>query len=80
MEYTGKIDVNITKGTQMKTEKEKMLNGQLYIAIDSIRVTHEDKQVYNQTLETEDEKRTELLKERFGSTVESLYIEPTFCL
>jgi maltose O-acetyltransferase len=65
----------------MKTEKEKMLNGELYIAVDPISVTHEDKQVYNQTRETEDEKRTELLKERFGSILgESLYIEPTFCL
>ena len=34
--------------------------------------------LYNQTLETEENKRTKLLKELFGSTGENLYIEPNF--
>ncbi|TWD94537.1 maltose O-acetyltransferase [Neobacillus bataviensis] len=34
--------------------------------------------LFNVSLETDDNKRTELLKELFGSTGESLYIEPTF--
>ncbi|MCR8659366.1 sugar O-acetyltransferase [Paenibacillus endoradicis] len=67
----------------MKTEKEKMLNGELYLASDpellqgranSRRLTR----LFNQSLETEDNTRTKLLKELFGSTGDSLYIEPTF--
>jgi maltose O-acetyltransferase len=67
----------------MKTEKEKMLNGELYNAADTQlqrermnarRLTR----LFNDSLETDDNKRTELLKELFGSTGESLYIEPTF--
>ncbi|GLI08582.1 maltose O-acetyltransferase [Paenibacillus tyrfis] len=66
----------------MKTEKEKMLNGELYLPADpellqeranARRLTR----LYNQTLETEESTRTELLKELFGSTGESIYIEPT---
>lgn len=34
--------------------------------------------LYNQTTEREEEIRTNLLKELFGSTGKSLYIEPTF--
>ncbi|MCP1305678.1 maltose O-acetyltransferase [Paenibacillus tyrfis] len=65
----------------MKTEKEKMLNGELYLAADpellqeranARRLTR----LYNQTLETEESTRTELLKELFGSTGEIIYIEP----
>ena len=67
----------------MKTEKEKMLNGELYHAanpellqerMNARRLTR----LYNQTIETDDDKRTKLLKELFGSTGENLYIEPTF--
>jgi maltose O-acetyltransferase len=67
----------------MKTEKEKMLNGELYLGSDlelrkeflnARRLTR----LFNQTLETEVDKRTELLKELFGSTGENLFIEPTF--
>lgn len=66
----------------MKSEKEKMLNGELYNPTDpellkekltSRRLTR----LYNQTLETEEDKRTELLKELFGSIGKSLSIEPT---
>lgn len=66
----------------MKTEKEKMLNGELYQASDLVltkerlnarRLTR----LFNQTLETDDEPRIELLKELFGSTGTNLYVEPT---
>ncbi|KAB7709098.1 hypothetical protein F9802_03025 [Bacillus aerolatus] len=67
----------------MKTEKEKMLKGELYNGTDpdllkerlnARRLTR----LYNQTLETDGNKRTELLKELFGSTGRDLYIEPAF--
>ncbi|CAH2713067.1 Maltose O-acetyltransferase [Neobacillus rhizosphaerae] len=67
----------------MKTEKEKMINGELYNAADSELVKERENarrltRLYNLTLETEGAKRTELLKELFGSTGENIYIEPTF--
>ncbi|WP_374717849.1 maltose acetyltransferase domain-containing protein [Neobacillus sp.] len=67
----------------MKTEKEKMLNGELYFAGDSElrkdrmnarRLTR----LFNDTPETDEKKRTELIKELFGSTGLNIYIEPTF--
>lgn len=67
----------------MKTEKEKMLNGELYNAADpelikdrlnARRLTS----FFNASLETEGEERSQLLKELFGSTGENIYIEPTF--
>ncbi|OMP66493.1 maltose acetyltransferase domain-containing protein [Domibacillus epiphyticus] len=67
----------------MRTEKEKMVNGELYHAADpelmNDRVNARKlTRLYNQTLETENTKRTVLLKELFGSTGENIYIEPTF--
>lgn len=68
---------------KMRSEKEKMVNGELYNAADqelrndrfeARRLTR----LYNETFETEDENRTEILKELFGTTGENLYIEPTF--
>ncbi|MBO7748140.1 acetyltransferase [Paenibacillus sp. MWE-103] len=67
---------------QPKTEKEKMLSGELYQAADPVltkdrlnarRLTR----LYNQTLETEHEERQAILRELFGSTGRSLYVEPT---
>lgn len=67
----------------MKTEKQKMLDGELYNPTDpellkgrlnARRLTR----LYNQTLETDINERTKLLKELFGSTKETVYIEPTF--
>lgn len=67
----------------MKTEKDKMIAGELYIAADAELV--QDRlnarrltRLYNQTLETEESLRTELLKKLFGSTGQQFYIEPTF--
>lgn len=65
------------------TEKEKMLNGELYDPADQELVkTRENARrltrFYNQTLETEYEERTKILKELFGSTGEKIFIEPNF--
>jgi maltose O-acetyltransferase len=65
----------------MKTEKEKMLNGELYNAADPELIKERENarrltRLYNQTLETEISKRTEILKKLFGSTGENIYIEP----
>jgi maltose O-acetyltransferase len=67
----------------MKTEKEKMLTGELYNPADPGLVKERNKargltRLYNQTLETEDNKRTDLVKQLFGSTGETLVIEPNF--
>ncbi|MFC6040212.1 maltose acetyltransferase domain-containing protein [Paenisporosarcina macmurdoensis] len=67
----------------MITEKEKMLNGDLYHPADpelqkerlnARRLTR----LYNQTIETDENNRTELIHELFGSTGKNLFIEPTF--
>ncbi|MEC2076891.1 maltose acetyltransferase domain-containing protein [Metabacillus fastidiosus] len=67
----------------MRTEKEKMLAGEMYNPADPELVRDREKaryqtRLYNQTLENEIDKRTKLLKELFGSTGESLFIEPNF--
>lgn len=69
----------------MKTQRERMINGELYytgasdkelqeLFMRSRRLTRE----YNQTTELEQEKRLSLLKELLGKTGEKLYIEPNF--
>ncbi|MHC0039436.1 maltose acetyltransferase domain-containing protein [Pseudoneobacillus sp. C159] len=67
----------------MMTEKEKMLAGEMYDPADPTLL--EDRmnarrltRLYNATLETEEHKRSEQLKELFGSTGEKIYIEPNF--
>ncbi|MFP3668875.1 sugar O-acetyltransferase [Priestia sp. SIMBA_032] len=67
----------------MKTEKEKMLDGEMYNPADTQLVKDRENarrqvRIYNETLETEGEKRTQLLKELFGSTGENVYVEPNF--
>lgn len=67
----------------MKTEKEKMLNGELYNAADLELVRERENarrltRLFNQTLETEVSKRTLILKELFGATGEKIFIEPNF--
>ncbi|QDY45225.1 acetyltransferase [Planococcus glaciei] len=67
----------------MKSEKEKMLKGELYDAADpelqeerlhARRLTR----LFNQSLEADTDRRTALLKELFGSTGEVLVVEPAF--
>jgi maltose O-acetyltransferase len=71
------------EGTVMKTEKEKMLQGELYNPADPELVRDRERarrltRLFNQTLETEYTRRTELLRELFGTTGDHSYIEPTF--
>ncbi|MFC0470155.1 sugar O-acetyltransferase [Halalkalibacter kiskunsagensis] len=65
----------------MRTEKEKMVAGEMYNPADPELVkdrenTRRQVRIYNQTLETEGDKRTKLLKALFGSTGENVYMEP----
>jgi len=67
----------------MKTEKQKMVNGELYNPGDSVLVSDRLQarklvRLYNLTAEEESEKRNKLLKELLGSTGESFFIEPSF--
>lgn len=71
------------ESTNLRTEKEKMLNGELYHAGD-MELTKDRlrarklSRLFNKTTETEDNLRIELLKELFGSTGDNIYIEPSF--
>ncbi|RPK04745.1 sugar O-acetyltransferase [Priestia endophytica] len=65
----------------MKTEKEKMLDGEMYNPADLELVKGREKarrqtRIYNETSEIEGEKRTKLLKELLGATGENVYMEP----
>ncbi|MDP1442884.1 maltose acetyltransferase domain-containing protein [Priestia megaterium] len=65
----------------MRTEKEKMLGGEMYNPADpQLRKDREHARrqfrIYNETLESEDNKRIKLLKGLFGSTGENVYVEP----
>ena len=65
------------------TEKEKMIRGELYLANDPVLVQERINarrltRLYNETIETEQEQRTEILRELFGSVGNNIYIEPTF--
>lgn len=65
------------------TEKEKMLKGDAYIASDPELVKDRQKariltRLYNQTIETDDYTKNEILRKLLGSTGENVYIEPSF--
>src|SRR5699024_4502575 len=65
----------------MKTEKEKMLAGELYHPDDPVLLKEREEarrkvRIYNQTLENEEEKRTKLLKDLLGLTGEEITMEP----
>ncbi|MFF5399272.1 maltose acetyltransferase domain-containing protein [Peribacillus butanolivorans] len=67
----------------MMTEKEKMVNGELYIAADPELVKDRENarsltRLYNQTTETDECIRIELLRELFGFSGKKIYIEPSF--
>ncbi|GLC89623.1 maltose acetyltransferase domain-containing protein [Lysinibacillus piscis] len=67
----------------MTTEKEKMLAGEYYNAMDATLANDRQNarrltRMFNHSIETEDEIRKQLLKELLGSTGENFYIEPTF--
>lgn len=66
----------------MKTEKEKMLSGELYSPADSELVRDREEarrkvRIYNETIESEGDKRRVLLGDLLGSTGELVYMEPT---
>ncbi|MFC3039191.1 sugar O-acetyltransferase [Virgibacillus xinjiangensis] len=65
----------------MKTEKEKMLAGEMYDPEDPVLLKDREEarrkvRVYNRTTETEGEKRSEVLKDLLGSTGENISMEP----
>lgn len=65
----------------MRTEKEKMIAGEMYNPDDPELLKDRTEarrkvRIYNQTLETESKKRSKLLKELLGSTGENVYMEP----
>ncbi|MBB5171889.1 sugar O-acetyltransferase [Texcoconibacillus texcoconensis] len=65
----------------MRTEKEKMLAGEMYNPEDPELVKGRQEarrkvRIFNETLETEDEKRAQLLKEFLGSTGKNIFMEP----
>lgn len=65
------------------TEKEKMLKGDAYIASDPELVKDRRQariltRLYNQTIETDDYTKSEILRKLLGSTGENVYIEPSF--
>lgn len=67
----------------MTTEKEKMLNGQLYNANDPMLIKERQNarritRKFNQSLENEYEKRIGLIKKLFNSVGENAFIEPIF--
>ncbi|KAB1193748.1 acetyltransferase [Haloferax sp. MBLA0076] len=67
----------------MPSEKEKMLAGELYDASDPELVAERERarrltHLFNDTDETEMERREELVRELFGEVGETFEIEPTF--
>ncbi|MEW4353704.1 sugar O-acetyltransferase [Streptococcus pneumoniae] len=65
----------------MKTEREKMLAGELYDAGDTeLRALRAKARAYRMEFnqELDGKKRSQLLKEWFGTTGENIYMEPDF--
>ncbi|WP_338021913.1 sugar O-acetyltransferase [Amphibacillus cookii] len=65
----------------MKTEKEKMLAGEMYDPADPVLLKDQAEarqkvRLFNQTSESEGKKRQDILKTLLGSTGENVYIEP----
>ncbi|MGX7131151.1 MULTISPECIES: chorismate mutase [Enterococcus] len=64
----------------MKTEKEKMIAGELYFAEDPVLVTerkHSREQMHLINHELDGDIRSQLLKETFGHVAGKIYMEPT---
>ena len=65
------------------TEKEKMINGEMYRSADDelVRDRMEARKwtrIYNQTIETDLKEREGILKQLLGSTGKNFFIEPNF--
>jgi len=68
---------------QKKTEKQKMLAGELYVAFDPELISLHQRacrltRLYNTTTEEELEKRSQILQDLFGSVGSNVQITPTF--
>ena len=68
---------------ESRTEKEKMLAGELYFASDAELLAERLRarnltRAYNATTELESERRTALLGELLGSMTPETFIEPNF--
>ncbi|MBM7541948.1 Cof subfamily protein (haloacid dehalogenase superfamily) [Amphibacillus cookii] len=66
---------------KVKTEKEKMLAGEMYDPADPVLLKDQAEarqkvRLFNQTSESEGKKRQDILKTLLGSTGENVYIEP----
>jgi maltose O-acetyltransferase len=66
-----------------KTEKQKMLAGELYLAADGELMRDRQRarrltRIYNSTREDEVSERVKILTELFGSVGEKIEIEPPF--
>lgn len=67
----------------MGSEKQKMLDGELYEPWDPELVKDRERaryltRIFNETTETEYEERIQTIKNLFGSTGEKVYMEPNF--
>ncbi|WP_368504989.1 sugar O-acetyltransferase [Alkalihalophilus sp. As8PL] len=67
----------------MKTEKQKMLDGELYEPWDAELMKEREQaryltRMFNQTTETEHGDRVRAIKDLLGSTGEDVYMEPNF--
>lgn len=83
MSYTGTTYIFRIGVKRMKTEKEKMLAGELYISEDKQLVEERVEarrltRLYNETKETESKERYDLLKQLLGKVGQELTIEPNF--
>lgn len=73
----------IERNEKVKTEKEKMVNGDFYNPADPELIKDRSNarkltRIFNESIETEDNIRSVLLKQLFGSTGTNIFIEPTF--
>lgn len=83
MPYNGTTIFFEIEVKEMKTEKEKMLAGELYIPEDKQLVEERLEarrltRLYNETKETESKERYDLLKQLLGKAGQELTIEPNF--
>ncbi len=67
----------------MKSEKQKMLDGELYKPWDSELVKEREQaryltRLFNQIIETDNDNRVQTIKQLFGTAGKSVYIEPDF--
>src|SRR4051812_32397896 len=73
----------LTRSNLLKSEKEKMLVGELYDASDPVLMEERQRawrlvRLFNQTIETDGDLRSRLLSELLGNTGKGCYIEPPF--